>query len=70
MFARGTKRAPRRRSVPTTIRQGRKRAPLDAAGLILELEMAALIREAAPTLRQRADRGARRTRGWWRRLFF
>jgi len=55
MFASRIKRAARRRSAPTAVRRSRTRPPLDAAGLILELDMAALIREAAPTLRQRDD---------------
>lgn len=53
-------------------RSGRNRArrlePLDAASLIMELEMASLIGQAGDSLRQQraGDRQARR--GWWRRL--
>jgi len=43
---------------------------LDAAGLILELEMAALVRRAGDSLRQDRERAGRREqRSWWRRLF-
>jgi hypothetical protein len=51
-------------------RTGRNRArrlePLDAASLIMELEMATLIGQAGDSLRQQRDRRARRP--WWRRL--
>jgi hypothetical protein len=47
-----------------------RRRALDAAGLILELEMAALVRRAGNSLRQDRDRADRRDRrSWWRRLF-
>jgi hypothetical protein len=42
------------------------RAPLDPAGLILELEMATLVRRVGHTLRRSSDA---RTRSLWRRLF-
>jgi len=45
----------------------RQRRALDAAGLILELEMAALVRRAGDSLRH--DAGRRGRRSWWRRLF-
>jgi len=51
-----------RRDVP---RQG---APLDAAGLILHLEMAELIRQAGDSLRQHRDDDRRGWRSWWRRF--
>jgi hypothetical protein len=48
----------------------RQRRALDAAGLILELEMAALVRRAGDSLRQdRHDADRRERRSWWRRLF-
>jgi hypothetical protein len=41
--------------------------PLDAAALVLELDMAALIARAGDSLRQhRGDRDG--VRSWWRRL--
>jgi hypothetical protein len=49
-------------------RRRRTQRPLDAAGLILELEMAALIRDAGPTLR-RSGEERRGVHAWWRRLF-
>src|SRR5689334_17681483 len=49
-------------------RRSRAKPPLDAAGLLLELDMAALIREAEASLRQHRDE-PRGLRGWWRRLF-
>jgi hypothetical protein len=51
-----------RRDVP---RQG---APLDAASLILHLEMAELIRQAGDSLRQHRDDDRRGWRSWWRRF--
>jgi hypothetical protein len=43
--------------------------PLDAATLILELDMAALIGQAGDSLRQhRDDADQRDQRSWWRRL--
>jgi hypothetical protein len=48
----------------------RRRRALDAAGLILELEMAALVRRAGDSLRQDPDDADRHERrSWWRRLF-
>jgi hypothetical protein len=56
-------------SVPVAKRR-RGKAPLDAAGLLLELDMAALIRESESSLRQdRHDDSPRGLRGWWQRLF-
>src|SRR5262245_50415237 len=49
-------------------RPGSAKAPLDAAGLLLELDMAALIRDAEGSLRQHRDE-RRGLGGWWRRLF-
>lgn len=47
----------------------RQRAPLDAATLILELDMAALVGQAGDSLRQhRDDADQRDQRSWWRRL--
>jgi hypothetical protein len=47
-----------------------RRRALDAAGLILELDMAALVRRAADSLRHDRDKADRRDRrSWWRRLF-
>jgi len=43
-------------------------APLDPATLILELDMAALVRRAGDSLRQHRDDAGRRERPWWRRL--
>jgi len=51
-----------RRDVP------RQPAPLDAAGLILHLEMAELIRQAGDSLRQNSDENRRGWRSWWRRF--
>jgi len=45
---------------------GRPRAVLDPAGLILELEMAALVKRVGQTLQRRSDAGGR---SFWRRLF-
>jgi hypothetical protein len=54
---------------PTTRRVRRQRRALDPATLILELEMAALVRQAGDSLRQRSDdAGRRKQRSWWRRL--
>jgi len=48
---------------------GRKPVELDAATLILELDMAALIGAAGDSLRQHRDVADRREpRSWWRRL--
>jgi hypothetical protein len=46
----------------------RQGAPLDAAGLILHLEMAELIRQAGDSLRQGRDDDRRGWRSWWRRF--
>jgi hypothetical protein len=47
----------------------RRRAPLDPASLILELDMAALVRRAGDSLRQhRDDADGRERPSWWRRL--
>jgi hypothetical protein len=54
-------------SVPVAKRR-RGKAPLDAAGLLLELDMAALIRESESSLRQHDD-SRRGLRGWWQRFF-
>jgi hypothetical protein len=62
------KMSPLRRSARASARRRRAKPPLDAAGLILELEMAELIRAAGPTLR-RSGGERRGVRGWWRRLF-
>jgi hypothetical protein len=51
-----------RRDVP------RQPAPLDAASLILHLEMADLIRQAGDSLRQHKGDNRRGWRAWWRRL--
>ena len=59
-------RRPSRSSVSE--RRARAKAPLDAAGLLLELDMAALIRDAEGSLRQHRDE-QRGPRAWWRRLF-
>jgi hypothetical protein len=69
MFVRRKTRLARRpsRSAPVAKRRPRGKPPLDAAGLLLELDMAALIRESEASLRQDRDEGGRR--GWWRRLF-
>jgi hypothetical protein len=54
---------------PTTRRARRQRVALDPATLILELEMAALVRQAGDSLRQHSDdAGRREQRSWWRRL--
>jgi hypothetical protein len=45
----------------------RQRAALDAAAVILELDMAALVRRAGDGLRQHRD-DERARRSWWRRL--
>ena len=48
----------------------RQRTPLDAASLLLELDMAALIGQAGDSLRQHRDGAERREpQSWWRRLF-
>jgi hypothetical protein len=47
----------------------RRRAALDPTSLILELDMAALVRRAGDSLRQNRDDAGRRKRSWWRRLF-
>lgn len=48
----------------------RQRMPLDAATLILELDMAALIGQAGDSLRQHRDGADRHEQpSWWRRLF-
>jgi hypothetical protein len=48
----------------------RRHRPLDAATLILQLDMAALIRQAGDSLRQHPDDADERARrSWWRRLF-
>ena len=70
MFVRQKTRPARRPSgsSPVAKRRSRGKAPLDAAGLLLELDMRALIKESEASLRQHRDeRGAR---GWWRRLFY
>jgi hypothetical protein len=72
MFARRKTRPARRplRSGAVVKERPRGKAPLDAAGLLLELDMAALIRESEASLRQDRDDSSRRgLRGWWRRLF-
>jgi hypothetical protein len=48
----------------------RRRTPLDPASLILELDMAALVRRAGNSLRQHRDRddAGGRKRSWWQRL--
>jgi hypothetical protein len=46
----------------------RQPAALNAATLILELDMAALVRRAGDGLRQHPDDADRRERSWWRRL--
>jgi hypothetical protein len=47
----------------------RRHGPLDAATLILQLDMAALIRQAGDSLRQHQDdSNQREPRAWWRRL--
>jgi hypothetical protein len=51
---------------PRARRSRRQRVALDPATLILELEMAALVRQAGDSLRQRSDQ--REQRSWWRRL--
>jgi hypothetical protein len=46
-----------------------QRAPLDAATLILELDIAALIGQAGDSLRQHRDGADRHEQpSWWRRL--
>ena len=47
----------------------RRRAALDPASLILELDMAALVRRAGDSLRKHRDGDGRRKRSWWQRLF-
>jgi hypothetical protein len=43
--------------------------PLEATSLILELDMATLVRRAGDSLRQHRDDAVRRDkRSWWRRL--
>jgi hypothetical protein len=69
MPAKTVKRATRRRLSPAAVRRSRTQVPLDPAALILELEMAAVVREAAPRLRRRADGDANGRPGWWRWLF-
>jgi hypothetical protein len=67
MFVRRKSR-PARRPARSAVRGPRVRSkPLDAAGLLLELDMAALIRDAGGSLRQRRDE-PRGLRGWWRRV--
>jgi hypothetical protein len=46
----------------------RRRIPLDPASLILELDMAALVRRAGDSIRQHRDDAGGRKRSWWRRL--
>jgi len=47
----------------------RQQQALDAAGLILQLDMAAIIRQAGDSLRQHPDEIDRHEqRPWWRRL--
>jgi hypothetical protein len=60
---RGVRPAPVERRTRTS--EPAPRAALDPAGLILELEMAALIKRAASTLRRHPDG---RPRSFWRRL--
>jgi hypothetical protein len=58
------------RSAAAAKRRPRSKPPLDAAGLLLELDMAALVKESEASLRQDRDDGGRRgVRRWWRRLF-
>jgi uncharacterized protein HemY len=65
MFLR--RKTPRARKA--SARVSRQRPPLDAAGLILELDMVALVRQAENSLRQHAgDADQRERRPWWRRL--
>src|ERR1700704_1567437 len=65
MFLR--RKTPRARKAPARV--SRQRPPLDAAGLILELDMVALVRQAENSLRQHAgDADQRERRPWWRRL--
>jgi hypothetical protein len=59
--------ARRARRVP--LREARQRAALDPTGLILELDMAALVRRAGEGLRQHPPDANRRGRpSWWQRL--
>jgi hypothetical protein len=67
MFARRKMRQPLRLAPARKRRQAAK-PPLDAAGLLLELDMAALIRQAEHTLRQHPEGGSRWLGAWWRRL--
>jgi hypothetical protein len=47
----------------------RPQGALDAAALILHLDMAALVAQAGDSLRQHRDDAAQRgPRSWWRRL--
>jgi hypothetical protein len=72
MFAQRKTRPVRQSSRSAAVAKQRRsgKAPLDAAGLLLEIDMATLIRESEASLRQdRDDRGRRGPRGWWRRLF-
>ena len=59
-----------RRKIRETRRDAapRRRTPLDPASLILELDMAALVRRAGNSLRQHRDDAGGRKRSWWRRL--
>jgi hypothetical protein len=61
-----THRSPQRGAPSAGGKARRRRAPLDAATLILELEMAALVRRAGDSLRQHPV--DREQRSWWRRL--
>jgi hypothetical protein len=52
------------------LREARQHPALDPTGLILELDMAALVRHAGDSLRQHRDDATRLARRpWWRRLF-
>ena len=66
-----TRRGAPHQARAATRRVGRNRArrlqPLDAASLIMELEMATLIGQAGDSLRQRRH-DADRPRSWWRRV--
>jgi hypothetical protein len=72
MFARrAIDQSPRqRRTAARRVRRDvpRQAAPLDAAGLILHLEMAELIRQAGDSLRQHRGEDRRGWRSWWRRF--
>lgn len=58
-----------RRARRAPLREARQRAALDPTGLILELDMATLVRRAGDSLRQHPPDADRRGRpSWWRRL--